>query len=108
MERDGRGPIDPSLLRKWMCGRHAPRAEIIQRVARALGWPPGYIDDDEMPYPPPHDQSWLALTLRALDDNGKKVLAALSDPAAAEYLMRALQQFRDLEARMRQHREAAP
>ena len=40
------------------------------------------------------------------DDNGKKVLAALSDPAAAEYLMRALQQFRELEQRMRQHREA--
>jgi hypothetical protein len=87
-------------------GKHAPRHEAIRRVERAFGWPPGYIEDPDLGYPVTNDRAWLDLTIRNLDDNGKRVLAALNDPACAEYLAKALEQYRALEARMREYREA--
>lgn len=104
MEGDGHGYVDPIQLRRWLKGLHDPRHEVVQRVGRVFGWPPGYIEDPEMPYPPPHDSAWLALTIRSLDDNGKRVLSSLSDPACAEYLAKALDQYRQLEERMRELR----
>lgn len=101
MEQDGRESVDPIQLRRWLRGLHEPRHEVVQRVGRAFGWPPGYIEDPDMGYPPPQDKAWLDLTIRNLDANGQKVLAALNDPACAEYLAHALEQYRDLEERMR-------
>lgn len=98
---DGRGEVDPVQLRRWLKGKHEPRWEIIERIGRAFGWPPGYVQDPEMGYPPPADRAWLDLTIRNLDDNGKRVLSALSDPACAEHLAHALEQYRALERRMR-------
>lgn len=106
MDEDGHEAVDPIQLRRWLQGKHEPRHEIIRRVERAFGWPPGYIEDPQMGYPPPHDRAWLDLTIRNLDDNGRRVLAALNDPACAEYLAKALDQYRALAARMREYREA--
>lgn len=100
MEGDGRGTVDPQQLRKYLKGVHAPRHETVARIGRVFGWPPGYIEDEAMPYPPTTHDAYLELTVRNLDANGRKVLAALSDAACAEYLARAVDQFQSLRERM--------
>jgi len=97
---------DEENTRRWLLGKATPRDGIVAKIAEAIGWPYALLTDTTVGYvfdvERKHNTSWLKATLRELDDNGRKVVAALSDPSAAEYLATMLEQYKALRQKMRE------
>ncbi len=91
-----RAKLQPSTLRRWLRGKHAPREGVVARVARAFGWPANYLTDPDAPYEPTMDRETAAKIVAGLTPNALRVVFALSDPRAVAYLVRAVDQYEEL------------
>lgn len=95
-------------IRKWLCAEREPREGIVAKIAAAIGWPLDLLTDPKVPYllevQRQTNLAWLKATLKDLDENGKKVVAALSDPQAAAFLAAQLDQYRAIRRNAREAR----
>jgi hypothetical protein len=89
------GNDDPSLMRRWLKGEHAPREGIVAALAKVFGWPVEAFDD-ELPWPPRVDRKAAERIVAGLSDDALKVVSLLSDPVAVTYLARAADQYVEL------------
>lgn len=97
---------DPENVRRWFRGEVSPREGVLVKVADMFGWPVDYLHRPAMPWPPPKNrEEWAVAVLQALDANGHKVVAELSDHALSAYLARAVDQFYALRKQLEDMRE---
>lgn len=98
---------DSENVRRWFRGQNNPRDGFVRRVSVLFGWPVDYAYDENMAWPPPKDKAeWAVSVLKDLDDNGREIVANLSDRACAHYLRQALEQYRILRTQILEMRQS--
>lgn len=86
-ETDGR------QVSRWLQGQHAPRPEIVERIAEALGLPVAYLLSKDESHLPTMEAGEAATILRGLPPEAYKIVNALADAECRAYLSRAVDEF---------------
>jgi len=88
-------------LRRYLKGLHAPREGLLARIAKVFGWPAEFLYRKDMPYghSEKRGREWAGMVLRSLDEDGTRIVNAMSDAGVREHLRRALEQYDAIRAR---------